>query len=407
MGELFNRSDWHSFIESNRKSLKDEIGSMNGNRLLNTAEDDLVKYFEEKYFFYVPELDEDEIAVEQNEVEIDVSRDPRRSIWDRSQPFYLKGTKITFHIPFTGEEVFFSVQPSQYYMKRFFGDIINSTIIHSISSVDLTAEQVQSSIEQFLREVNEHLQTQRKDSVSYNKSLETKIREQLNHRKEKLLKDQNLVASLGFKMKSNTSMPSSYIAPEVKRKKIQLPPASSAPYKPEPILSDSDYNNILTILENMILVMERSPKAFHDIDEEALRMHFLMQLNGQYEGSATGETFNYNGKTDILIRCEGKNIFIAECKFWKGKAQYLKTIDQVLSYTSWRDSKVAVLIFNRNKNLSSVIAEIKTSTPTHSNFKRVIDDSEDLKFQYIFGQMSDSNRELTLTVMIFDVPTKE
>jgi hypothetical protein len=28
--------------------------------------------------------------------------------------------------------------------------------------------------------------------------------------------------------------------------------------------------------------------------------HFLVQLNGQYEGQATGETFNFEGKTDMI-----------------------------------------------------------------------------------------------------------
>jgi hypothetical protein len=41
----------------------------------------------------------------------------------------------------------------------------------------------------------------------------------------------------------------------------------------------------------------------------------LVQLNGQYEGQATGETFNFQGKTDILIRVDGQNIFVAECKY--------------------------------------------------------------------------------------------
>ena len=56
----------------------------------------------------------------------------------------------------------------------------------------------------------------------------------------------------------------------------------------------------------MAQVMERSPSAFSTMDEESLRSHFLVQLNGHYEGQATGETFNYEGKTDILIRSEGK-----------------------------------------------------------------------------------------------------
>jgi hypothetical protein len=44
-----------------------------------------------------------------------------------------------------------------------------------------------------------------------------------------------------------------------------------------------------------------------------------------------GETFNFEGKTDILIRVEALNVFIAECKLWKGEKQFLATIDQLLS----------------------------------------------------------------------------
>ena len=94
----------------------------------------------------------------------------------------------------------------------------------------------------------------------------------------------------------------------------------------------AEYDEILAIVRNMVKVMEQSPRAFEKMGEEDLRTHFLVQLNGQYEGRATGETFNYQGKTDILIREEAKNVFIAECKFWGGEKHFLETIDQLLSY---------------------------------------------------------------------------
>ena len=185
-----------------------------------------------------------------------------------------------------------------------------------------------------------------------------------------------------------------------------MPPASTQAFKPEPTLLENDYNNILSILENMTHVMERSPKAFKDINEEALRMHFLMQLNGQYEENATGETFNYNGKTDILIRMQDKNVFIAECKFWKGKSKYLETIEQILGYSSWRDSKVAILLFNRNKSLSNVIEQVTDATKEHKNYKREIKLDHETQKRFIFSQIGDSNREMLITVMLFDVPTE-
>jgi len=291
-------------------------------------------------------------------------------------------------------------------MQRFYGDIRNSCLVYSIANVEQNPERVKVEFENYLRPIKEYLQTQRQESISYNDSLESTIRGIIISRKQKLLKDKNIVSSLGYKLKENPNESKTYAAPISKKKAIQLPPASSQPYKPEPALLDDDYNNILGILENMTHVMERSPTAFKDINEESLRMHFLMQLNGQYEGSATGETFNYNGKTDILIRINDKNIFIAECKFWKGKTKYLETIDQILGYTSWRDTKVAILLFNRNKNMSKVLDEIDSSTKEHKNYKREIKIAHESQRKYIFSQISDINRELILTVLVFDVPNE-
>lgn len=95
------------------------------------------------------------------------------------------------------------------------------------------------------------------------------------------------------------------------------------------------------------------------MDEEALRSHFLVQLNGHYEGQATGETFDYEGKTDILIRVGGKNIFIGECKYWDGPKKLLETLDQLASQTTWKDTKVAAIIFNRRKDFSAVLKAIQ------------------------------------------------
>jgi hypothetical protein len=150
--------------------------------------------------------------------------------------------------------------------------------------------------------------------------------------------------------------------------------------------------------------MERSPSAFTSMGEESIRSHFLVQLNGHYEGQATGETFNYQGKTDILIRSEGKNIFIAECKFWSGPKMLIETIDQLLGYSSWRDTKVAVIVFNRNKHFSKVLESIQETSKEHRNFKRQIAFASETMFRYVFAHNDDPNRELLLTVMAFDVP---
>jgi hypothetical protein len=35
------------------------------------------------------------------------------------------------------------------------------------------------------------------------------------------------------------------------------------------------------------------------------------------------------------MRHEGKNIFVAECKLWRGPKAHLEALDQLLSYLTW------------------------------------------------------------------------
>jgi len=175
----------------------------------------------------------------------------------------------------------------------------------------------------------------------------------------------------------------------------------------EPLKAHLDmqqYDEILSVISNMVAVMERNPKTFQKIEEEALRDHFLVQLNGKYKGQATGETFNGNGKTDILIRVEGKNIFIAECKFWGGEKKLKETLDQLLGYTTWRDTKLALLIFNRRKNFTAVLKQIPEVIKNHPNFTRKTPYPSETGFRFELHHPDDKNRELLLTVLAFDIP---
>jgi hypothetical protein len=166
----------------------------------------------------------------------------------------------------------------------------------------------------------------------------------------------------------------------------------------------TEYEHILSVISNMARVIERSPRTFKEMKEEDLRQHFLVQLNGQYEGQATGETFNFEGKTDILIRSEGKNIFIAECKFWKGPESVTKAVDQLLGYASWRDTKTALLVFNRDRNFTTVLAKIPEAVKAHPQFKRQVDYKGVSGFRFVMRHRDDPSKELFLTVLAFEVP---
>jgi hypothetical protein len=249
------------------------------------------------------------------------------------------------------------------------------------------------------------LEWQRNSFNGFNEALVRQARQAVDQRRSKLLQNRNLVAGLGIPLKPRLDV-ATYVAPEVKRRVApKLPPATSGAFTPEPVLDEAQYQHILNVLEHMVKVMERSPKAFQSLDEESLRTHFLVQLNGHYEGQATGETFNYQGKTDLLIRSGDRNIFIAECKFWGGASRLMETVDQLLGYMSWRDSKAAILLFNRNRDLSRVIDAIPAAVCGHPNFRKEEGRRGETGFRYSFRHKDDPAKILHLTVLAFDIPT--
>lgn len=157
----------------------------------------------------------------------------------------------------------------------------------------------------------------------------------------------------------------------------------------------------------MELVMERSPSAFKDLDEEAIRTHFLLTLNGKFEGEATGETFNFQGKTDILLRKESRNIFIAECKFWTGPKGFTETIDQLLNYLTWRDTKAAILVFVRDTAISTVLAKIPDLLRAHPNFLSEKPSDHASEFRAQMKSARDEALPLHLVVQVYHVPSPD
>ena len=130
-------------------------------------------------------------------------------------------------------------------------------------------------------------------------------------------------------------------------------------------------------------------------------------LAGPYEGAATGETFNAAGKTDILIRVENRNVFIAECKFWRGAKSFSEAVDQLLGYLSWRDSKCALLIFNPTKDSSAVRQKMHEVMIARTEHRKTVMHNPDGDSRYLFVKSSDPGREIHIHTMLFDMPRQE
>ena len=404
---LFLKYNLRATIENQGRGLAKEINSLSEAQTLSTSQEDMLEYLIEKHRINPLEIDESNIQMNYSDAQIDVSRDFHRVIFDRNTPYYISGTRVTFFVPFTGDSELFHCQPSTHSLNPPRATVKSNELVFTYDLTNDRTGQVKDTFEEELERTKTEVKRVNADVGNFNTPLPENARQALNARREKLLQDRNLVASIGFPLRRRQAPPSTFVVPDVKRKITpRKPTPSSESFSPEPTLDVSEYEFILSILTNMVEVMERSPHAFKDMNEEDLRTHFLVHLNGHYEGQATGETFNYEGKTDILIRAEGRNIFIAECKFWTGPKGLTEALDQLLGYTAWRDTKAALLVFNRSRNLSTVLHGIPRTVQDHRNYKSARTTNSETEFRYVFSHRDDISREITLSILVFDVPTR-
>jgi hypothetical protein len=321
---LFSEREMFRVLEAQRHAALDEVARVEPNRLLNTPTEDMVGYVVEKYRLEVPKIDREGAVLEE-------PRETTIPINDYGRQVQARATAYVLNVPYTGDPGMFNVQPTTYDSLPPAGVVNGSVLMITVVSTTESGNEVKGELTGRLDDIERYLDWQRGDTHKFNDNLGNEARSAIENRKAKLLKDRNIAADLGFKMRPRADA-GTYTVPQVRRKiEPILPPASTAAYRPEPVLDEANYQHILKVLENMTHVMERSPTAFSKMGEEDIRQHYLVQLNGHFEGRATGETFNYNGKTDIIIREGDRNIFIAECKFWKGEKAFLETIDQILS----------------------------------------------------------------------------
>lgn len=401
-------------IDNRRQQVRKEIGNLSTEQLATMDDTPWCDHFDQKYKFEIPQLRVWEITHDKKEIDVDVSGDPDRNLFGDRGPIYVKASEITFFVPFDGDGDIFSFQPSHYTLSPPRGSVQEGELCLTYVRTDQDGIKARQEFDNDLRTIQQYLLWAEESVREFNISLRSDLINLLTQRRMKLNRDREMDAAIGYPLRRRPEVPEIYVAPAVRRKlsvarPVPVTPAanpSTAPISaPEPFLEMQVYEHILELIAQMGTVIERSPQAFSRMGEEDIRFVLLVPLNTHYEGQASAEAFNFEGKTDILIREKGKNIFIAECKFWDGPESLRKAIEQLLRYASWRDTKTALLIFNRGRQLSTVLARIPEVVKAHPNFKRQLEYKPETGFRFMLHHRDDPSRELCLTVLVLEVPS--
>lgn len=407
---LFQGRDLRDGLAEREAEAKRAAHQIPADHALARSPEELAAELFERFTVERLELDWNAAEASVDDAQADVSQDIRRTVYDRSRPAYVPGRRLTYHVPFTGHAWLFKAQPNIFGPVHPQGEVSGrqdrrGELVLSATAAAGTSGQLKGQVDAEAARVKQWVAYVNEEVDEFNARLSGTLLAAVEQRRRKVLDDNELLGSLGMPVRRREDAAPTYVPDKLRRTAARPAERNPVAQRPVPFMPAEEYDHVLDIIRGFAVVMERSPKAFRTLGEEDLRQHLLARLNDQYRGGATGETFNFEGKTDILVREADRNIFIGECKFWSGPTTLSRAIDQLLGYASWRDTKTAIIVLNRRRALSHVLAQVVPTVRAHPNFVREIPSRHrDTEFCFVVRNRDDPDRELTLTVLVFEVP---
>jgi hypothetical protein len=339
------------------------------------------------------------------EVGVDVSHDWQRAVMPGERAV-IPGYRIGIHIPFDGDHGVFKLQASQFSMNP------PRAIVHEHELVDVveyphdSPPDIKAHAQGLANKVEQHLSWSRNDIDQHNASLKQTALQAIRARREQVELHHKHIAESGLPVGPPDQRDKTYIAEALVRLPApELPHRDEEPVQLEPVLAEKVFEHILSVIRATGEMMATSPATYADMGEEDRRQVLVAALNTHYRGHTTAEAFNFTGRTDILVRHENRNLFIGECKFWSGPQGFSETIDQLLGYAAWRDTKLAVVMFVRQRDLTAVIEKARGNLGEHVQFVEWRNAATETELRATVSWPGDDRRHADLNVFFIHTPT--
>lgn len=402
---LFQKYDAMALPRSGENHLREVISQLDDDSVLNMNEDDYINYLIEENTLSVPIVHFEDVRIEPRKVLVDAEYLPRYWMAEKS----VERTVVRYIVPVEGDTDVLNCRPSTWLLSgsgHF--HISYGSIYTDILVLEEDAEKVKREYENRKDNLVKMLGFLEKDIKIYNNSLPGVARSLFAGRKEKIKQENSFMAGLGTPTTAQTGSLKTYAVPTVTKRYPQPEQKQSGKNVEEltPVMDMRRYEQILDAIHTVGKMYESFQKVTMGMEEETLRDLFLAQIQTSFKTeSAIGEAFNKSGKTDIMVKHGDGVLFVAECKFWKGKQVLHDAISQLLSYLTWRDTKAALLIFVRDTTMTTAINGVKENISSHENYKSTLTPKGLTWFNYKFTMPNDSDREIYLAVQLFDFNT--
>lgn len=406
---LFSDGELSEVLERRARAMEDELAKAPEEHLLQVDTDQWAEALALRYALSTPVLEPENWWMDPpEEIKVDVRYDGfSRLIDDFSRPALVNGFRNVVHVPYKGDPALFKFSPNSRDSNPPRADIGSDDIRLVVEYPADAPQDVKAQAEIIIASIQKYLGWVREAVDSNTHGLDARARAAIQARRQRVQDAYERLQETGIPMRRPGASTKTYIADVLVRRPAPalIGSRGDAPIALEPVLSDTIFEHILRVIRSTGEAMERSPGTYVGMGEEDRRQVLLTALNTHYQGLTTAEAFNVSGKTDLLVRHpEGRNLFIGECKFWEGQKAFSQTIDQLFSYSAWRDSKLAVVMFVGERDLTSVLEKARKALTAHPQFAELRPAKGETEMRAIMSWPGDVGRLADLSVLFVHIP---
>lgn len=389
--KLFTKGDLRQELEGRKDKARKRIIEEDDQTILTVNEQQYIEQLVDRFSIEPPVVQFDDLYAEP----------------EGSGP----SSQLIVYYPYTGNKEMLHKKPSSYKSNIGIYDFYvgNQHIYHKIDAHRKDGDSLDAEVRKITKYLRPHAGAVANQVRKFNADLEDQVERWFQQHKEETREKHDTFSDLSIPLRKREDVPDTFSVPGPEsRKKISISDREPAEFKEsgelEPELDTEIYREVLQIIYDVGKGFERSPHLFQDKGEEDLRDYILFFLEAHFEGSITGETFNKNGKTDILYRYDNQNLFVAEAGIWDGPQWCNEKINQLLGYLTWRDSKTSLIVFVKNKGFSPILEKLDSSIREHPNFTEHVREAGESWNDYKIHLPEEPEREVHLGVIAVHLP---
>lgn len=214
-GRLFAEGDLSATLRAEQGKLAAAAGAIPAADVLATSVEALADELVKRFRVEPLDVHWDEANVALADVQIDVSRDPMRMIFDRDRPFYVPGTKFTYQVPFTGDATLFRLQPSHFTLSPPTGTIKDNELRIELEQPAPLDDTIRTDFDRAKAQIKNYVDWINQDVSRYNESLPVSARSAAEQRRSKVVADRDMLASLGVPVRRKEDAAPTYAVPPV------------------------------------------------------------------------------------------------------------------------------------------------------------------------------------------------